>query len=160
MYSAIYALCFMTSYRQRGLRVHVSKRPIAMFVYVLLAMGPQRFMTGSSGLVSGCIWILPSQRAADDFDGSKLAGCERPLGDCGTARTPMEEAMSVGTIVMMDGLELGVSGGQRVATKTTTHRATRDSGARCTLRLLPTYDDARIRPPRTCEKVLRLSRTS
>ena len=41
-----------------------------------------------------------------------------------------------------------------------THSATRDSGARRAFRLLPTYDDARMRAPRTCENVLRLSRTS
>ena len=67
-------------------------------------MGPHRCITGSSGLVSGWICILPSQRAADDLEGSKLAGLDNPVGDCGAQPAPMDDAMSVGTIVMMDGL--------------------------------------------------------
>ena len=49
---------------------------------------------------------MPSHSAADDFDGSKLAGFDSPLGDCGAHPAPIEEAMSEGTIVIMDGLEI------------------------------------------------------
>ena len=48
---------------------------------------------------------MPSQSAADDRDGSKLAGCERPLGDWGAHPAPIDDAMSVGTMVISEGLQ-------------------------------------------------------
>ena len=73
-------------------------------VDVALEYEPHFLYTGSSGFVSGCIWILPSQSAADDFDGSKWAGSDRPLGDCGAHPAPIDEATSEGTIVINDEL--------------------------------------------------------
>lgn len=53
--------------------------------------------------MSGWSWIFPSHRAADDLDGSFWAGSERPARD-GVHPAPTEEAMSVGTIVISEGL--------------------------------------------------------
>lgn len=82
----------------------VSASQSSACVYVVRASGPQRCITGSSGLVSGWIWTLPSQRAAEDLDGSNCAGLERPLGDEGAQPAPIDDAMRVGTIVIIDGL--------------------------------------------------------
>lgn len=107
---------------------------------------------------------MPSQRAAEDLDGSNCAGLERPLGDEGAQPAPIDDAMRVGTIVMMDGLCEKYRPSVRPLHGTRPHNetysATRDSGAMGALRLFPTYEEARMRPPRTCENVLRLSRTS
>ena len=52
---------------------------------------------------------MPSHSAADDLEGSKLAGWERPLGDWGAQPAPIDEAISVGTIVMIEGLFVRMS---------------------------------------------------
>jgi hypothetical protein len=46
---------------------------------------------------------LPSHNAAEDIDGSKLVGSERP--DRGAHPAPIEEATSEGTIAMREGLK-------------------------------------------------------
>ena len=55
---------------------------------------------------------MPSHSAADDFDGSKLAGFDKHVCDCGAHPAPMEEAMSEGTIVMREGLKEGMNKSQ------------------------------------------------
>ena len=57
---------------------------------------------GSSGFVSGWTCVRPCHSAADDFEGSNCAGSARPFGLKGAR--PMDEAISVGTIVIIDGL--------------------------------------------------------
>jgi len=45
-------------------------------IYAIFSLPANCRYTGSSGDVSGWIWSLPSQRAAEDFDGSAWAGSE------------------------------------------------------------------------------------
>ena len=85
-----------------------------------------------------------SQSAAEDFDGSYCAGSERPVGDCGAQPAPIDVATRVGTMVMIDDS----------ATRSPPFGACGRA-----FQLLSTYDDARMRAPRTLENVRRLSRT-
>jgi len=97
---------------------------------------------GSSAFVSGWIWNRPSQSAADDPEGSYRAGSESVPSVCGAQPAPIEDAISVGTMVIMD------------------DRGTFRSLCTRAERLFQTNDDERRRAPRRLAKVAKLSRTS
>ena len=59
--------------------------------------------------MSGWIWNRPSQSAADDPEGSYRAGSESVPCVCGAQPAPIEDAISVGTMVIMDDLIGNVS---------------------------------------------------
>lgn len=75
----------------------------------MAATGENNWYTGSSGLVSGWICTLPSHKAAEDFEGSNLAGSERPPRIWGDQPAPIDDAIKEGTMVMMDDLQYHVS---------------------------------------------------
>lgn len=122
---------------------------------------PHSLNIGSSCAVPGWIWNLPSHKAAEDRDGSYLAGSESEPRACGAQPAPMEDATRLGTMVIIDELDrTSRSAPQLHGRNFDTHRGILRTSWMRAERLLPTKDDARKRPPRRFAKVARLSRTS